>query len=1130
MNAGNGLEHEDQLRCWLVNYDNALANGSSPGEAWDASDHAITPPDTTRQLANLLDRMETIWPRKSSSQHNEPQVGIDVERPAQIGRFLIDREIGRGGFGVVYLAMDPQLGRHVAIKMPRIDLLLTPSLRKRFVVESQATAALDHPHILPLYESGQIGSMCYMVTAYCPDGTLAAFLTANEQPLSIHQAAMLIRQLSDAVQYAHSRGILHRDIKPANVLLDFRQASNSFGESLPFVARLTDFGLARIQTDEPTEGDCESHATGTGAMIGTPRYMAPEQVEGQRDLICPATDVYGLGVLFYELLTGAPPFPGGSKVESLRRVLTEVPLPPRRLRRDVPADLEAICLHCLEKQPKHRYVSAEALSADLQRFLRGVPTRVRPLSPVRKAGRWARQRPTVTALSTTLMAVVLASIVGLIGYSIQLRTYTDALQASSIRDQQNIQATERQRQRAIAGELEARQYSIASDTVRAFRMWGEGQPQRMREVLARLRPKHGQTDVRGFAWWYLWELSGNVVDFPGSAVDKYGTRFSPDGQSFVAWSTLSTENTISIWHLPTRERVLSIELKGKPVTATFARDGSRLLTVDDRRTVCTWNLRTGEKLDESHISDLPIYPGVFDGLAFSHDGTQLAYVSSHEIGTKVVSEKLRVWNSESRQIRTVVEVLPGLVNAIAMSPDTKSIAISVSEYEDTPTAIVLIDAGTGATIRTLSHAAAEFHDLEFSPDGRQLAGGSYLLVGIAVVWDLATGDSRYFDQEGTQPVVHVAFSSDAHLLATSRYQQRPDQPAEGLQVFDLRTKQVVAEPTTSGQRIGSLSFSPTGDYLAFTSDSNFLRMWRVNQNADVESVVAHAAEAWCSSFSPDGKLVVTAGDDHQVKIWDTLSKEMKADFSGHESLVTQALFTPHGDKLVTAGFDGVIKVWDVQSAQLLHTLSEHEGPVRSTAIRSTDGVLASAGDDRTVRLWNLNSGELLDTFRGHENKVRSVVFLPADGRLVSADNSGFLHIWSVDGQLERRWQAAEEIQSLAVSADGSVLAAGSKQGDILVYELPGFRRSRHLSGKPYSARALAISPDARTLASGGEDAAVTLWHLGTGQELFPLPGVTYQVNSLAFSRNGQALTAALHDGSMKIWRAPRTEHNRSLTK
>ncbi|MCA9198767.1 MAG: protein kinase [Planctomycetales bacterium] len=1124
MNTGDRLEHEeDQLRSWLVEYDDALANGTSP--AAGTSDHSVAPNDTTRQLAHLLDRMATVWPRQSW-QNLDLQDACADKAPAQIGRFQIEREIGRGGFGIVFRAVDPPLGRIVAIKMPRLELLLSPSLRRRFVLEAQATAALDHPHILPLYEAGQDGSVCYIVSMYCPNGTLAEFLTSNELSLSIRQAVVLVYQLSNAAHYAHSQGILHRDIKPANVLLDFRQASSAFRESLPFIARLTDFGLAKIQADESdnvSQIHHDTHSTGTGVMIGTPRYMAPEQVEGQTRSICPATDVYGLGVLLYELLTGTPPFPGANKVETLRRVLTEDPLPPRRLRQEIPADLEAICLHCLNKAPAQRYISADALSEELQRFLQGIPTCVRPLSRIAKVARWAHQRPAITALSATLLAVVVSAILGLASYSWKLRNYADALQASSLRDQKNIQAIEQQRKRAIAGELEARQYALASDTIRAFRMWTEGQPERMREVLSRMRPTEGQVDIRGFAWRYLWALSGNIIDFSGSEAGKYGVRFSPDGQQFLAWSTLSTDNRVSIWHMPTRERILTIKLKDRPVAATFNQDGSAVITVDASQTVCTWKALTGEKIDETYLEDLPAHlPSTDDRLALSHDGDCLVYVPTRQSGKTLISEKLRIWNTQTRQVRTVLDSFPHSVYAVAISPDAKSIAVSAVDHGEWPNVLV-IDAETGVTEHTLSHWGAHFHDITFSPNGRLLAGGSYLRKGFAVVWDLATSDSLYFEQEGTEPVVHVAFSPDGGLLATSGLQDSGEEPSEKIRLVDLSSRQVVAEPATLGQNIGQLAFCPTGEYLAYASKGATLRMWKVQQNHEVDSIQAHSAEVWCSTFSPNGRLFVTTSDDHQVKLWDTDSNELKSTLSGHESLVVRALFSPNGDKLVTADFEGVIHVWDVKTAGLLHTLTDHQGPVRSIAIRSNDGVLASAGDDRTVRLWDLDTGKRLHSLPGHENKVRSVVFLPSDGRLASADNSGFIYIWAKDGQLERRWRAAEEIQSLAASANGTVLAAGSKLGNILIYQLPSGELVRQISGKPYSALSLAISPDARTLVTGGEDAAVTLWHLDTGQELFALPGVRAQVNSLAFSQDGQVLTAALHDGTVKFWHAPNSK-------
>lgn len=333
----------------------------------------------------------------------------------RLGRFTIERELGRGGLGVVFLAYDPVLQRRVALKVPRPEVLLTPDVRARFDRESQAAARLTHPNLLPVYEVGRAGPVSYLVTAYCAGPNLATWLQEapdrSARDIRPREAAFLVKQLADAVHYAHTQGVLHRDIKPSNVLLDPAVSSTaiddaaSISQALGWVPKLVDFGLARVEGLTGSE-------TRSGITLGTLGYMSPEQAAGRSSAIGPATDVYGLGTILYELLTGRGPFSGLSEAECLRRMLEDDPPRPRQLVPDVPLDLEAICLHCLEKKSSNRYATAADLSADLQRFIAGEPTVARSLSAMGRALRWARRKPWIAGLGTAaaMLLVLLAAI------------------------------------------------------------------------------------------------------------------------------------------------------------------------------------------------------------------------------------------------------------------------------------------------------------------------------------------------------------------------------------------------------------------------------------------------------------------------------------------------------------------------------------------------------------------------------------------------------------------------------------------------------------------------------------------------------------------------------------------------
>jgi tetratricopeptide (TPR) repeat protein len=322
--------------------------------------------------------------------------------PMPFGRFQLRGLLGAGGFGAVFRAFDADLDREVALKIPRLDVAALPSLQARFVRESQAAAALDHPGIISVFETGRVGPVAYISTALCNGPTLTAWLAAHAEPVSPSSAVELVRQLAEAVQHAHDRGVLHRDLKPSNVLLEPHVPNASALDD--FRPRITDFGLAkRLEVAE--------QATKDGALLGTPRYMAPEQASGSGEAISVRTDVYALGVILYELLTGAPPFVGDSDAHTMAMIIDAEPSPPRRSGGRIARDLAAICLTCLRKDPAERYRSAQGLADDLGRFLRGEPVSARPLSPLVRLVRWRRRHPLVAGLAALLFAVTIAGVV-----------------------------------------------------------------------------------------------------------------------------------------------------------------------------------------------------------------------------------------------------------------------------------------------------------------------------------------------------------------------------------------------------------------------------------------------------------------------------------------------------------------------------------------------------------------------------------------------------------------------------------------------------------------------------------------------------------------------------------------------
>lgn len=411
---------EERLLGRLAEYEQSLTEGKPiPAET---DNRAAGSGDLEDQLArgkHLLELMAAIGQEREEEFLPSPDGGsatpndrledvlLALQRqctaPQHLGRFLIQRELGVGGHGVVLLAFDTVLKRQVALKVPRSEALVSSALRRRFLVEARAAARLTHPNLVPVYEVGEVGNVGYIASAFCSGPSLTQWLHERREPLGPRQAAQLIVQLADAMQYAHSQGVLHRDIKPSNVLLDSDGSptvdSESTADALPFVPKLADFGLAKFE-------DTTSSETMTGVAIGTPGYMAPEQVEGRTADIGPATDVYGLGAVLYEALTGQRPFFGTSNADCMQRVRSEEAPAPSRVRPGISADLDAICLKCLEKHGSRRYSSAQALANDLRRFLAGEPIHARRITRAERLARWARRNPRIAALTAAVLLLL----------------------------------------------------------------------------------------------------------------------------------------------------------------------------------------------------------------------------------------------------------------------------------------------------------------------------------------------------------------------------------------------------------------------------------------------------------------------------------------------------------------------------------------------------------------------------------------------------------------------------------------------------------------------------------------------------------------------------------------------------
>ncbi|HEX3147102.1 MAG TPA: serine/threonine-protein kinase [Gemmataceae bacterium] len=383
----------------LARLDASLVTGGDAGPEPDLPPNQLC---LYRLAEDGLLRLEQAWPRNYGSGAKptaSEAASFDVlAGTGRVGKFRILRELGRGGSGIVFLAADTAAERDVALKLPRLEALVDPDLRQRFLVEARLALGLDHPGLVPVLEAGEVGAVCYIASEYAGETTLAAWLESRLDPVPVRTAAALVAALAKAVEYLHEHHVLHRDIKPSNVLLGKAPLGALPDPELagPGVPRLTDFGLAKLLD---VAAPASAGGTTGGLIVGTAEYMAPEQAEGGPERLARAADVYALGAVLCELVTGQPPFRGRNKFDTLRKVLTEEPPRLRRLRPDVPRELDAVCLKCLEKHPGRRYATAGELADDLQRFLAGQRPHARPVPWWGPVWKWARRRPTGAALA-----------------------------------------------------------------------------------------------------------------------------------------------------------------------------------------------------------------------------------------------------------------------------------------------------------------------------------------------------------------------------------------------------------------------------------------------------------------------------------------------------------------------------------------------------------------------------------------------------------------------------------------------------------------------------------------------------------------------------------------------------------
>lgn len=979
--------------------------------------------------------------------------------PQTFGDYELLDVLGRGGMGIVYKARQLTANRLVAIKWIAAGDLATPELVRRFRIEAETAASLEHPGIVPVYAVGEFDGRHYFTMQLVRGESLARRLErirAGEQaPYTQDEAVALIAALAHAVHFAHLRGVLHRDIKPGNVLLD--------EQGIP---RLTDFGLAKVLQADKT-------ASRTQGVLGTPAYMAPEQARGSRAPLTTAIDVYALGVVLYELLTGTRPFDADSSYELLQRIVEDPPPAPSRRNPRIGIDLETVCLKCLAKDPSQRYVTARELADDLERWRTHQPIRARAPGVAERWMLWSRRHPALASLSAAALLAVALFTVQQARHATALRAERDAARAAQIRAETTV----------IHQRLtHADQLLRAGKTADALTEWAR---------ILRSNPTNTVAAARIFSTLshrsFLLPMAGESV----RPLPSFTLEFSPDGRQALQSDRTHTRVLDADRLLPDAESpVFNLPAS----RACWSPDGTRVALVciiGGGAWVC----------DATHLRPLqPLIPlAQWSAPAFSSDGNWLAIAGGEESSIwlqDLSSGRITPWVGRNEAPRNT-----GAAAVFDLSRILTHTASAIQSWPMQPGPERLLEVAVENPLQRLRSRP-----------------GVPVLIGETRNSRISLRSSRTLQPVGPEFELQRPVDDDLRLDGLLYASSNPERWG---QLWDLTTGKPMGEPALRACWSARTRFSPDGQRLFLFGDTEGIHVCDARDGRMHSRSLPHRDTITHAEFSADGRRVATASEDGTACVWDVAKGSQVVPPMIHGAKVRSVQFAAGDRFLISYDTANVVRIWDAATGALVGKPRQQQDLIHS-AVMDVSGSWLACGTGRSWSLYSMTNNMDAPVFGEAGMKTPSVQFNRDGSRLMTLSigdaQKDLLHLWE-PGNPTPVWTLPElraQVRA-ALSEDGDRVAAAGADGLILLWDV----RRNHRIGTEMRHKdmvwVMMFSPDGRRLLTAGADRKAQVWDTTTGDPVGDPMLHESPVWQAQFSPDGSRVLTRTAEDEARVW-------------